>query len=69
MEHDKYMINKIKLDVEEWMTTYGQIQSGEESAPDVLKVIDESVERTKRIRKDWELPFIHQVQLLRYVQI
>tara|TARA_B100000700_G_scaffold318926_1_gene413077 strand:- start:1172 stop:1351 length:180 start_codon:yes stop_codon:yes gene_type:complete len=56
MEHDKYMINKIKLDVEEWMTTYGQIQMGEESAPDVLKVIDESVERTKRIRKDWELP-------------
>tara|TARA_Y100001972_G_C7479912_1_gene243949 strand:+ start:427 stop:606 length:180 start_codon:yes stop_codon:yes gene_type:complete len=56
MEHDKYMINKIKLDVEEWMTTYGQIQMGEESAPDVLRVIDESVERTKRIRKDWELP-------------
>ena len=56
MEYDKYMINKIKLDVEEWMTTYGQIQSGEESATDVLKVIDESVERTKRIRKDWELP-------------
>ena len=56
MEHDKYMINKIKLDVAEWMTTYGQIQMGEESAPDVLRVIDESVERTKRIRKDWELP-------------
>ena len=56
MEHDKYMINKIKLDVEEWMTTYGQIQMGEESAPDVLKVIDESVERTHRIRKDWMLP-------------
>ena len=56
MGHDEHMINRIKLDVEEWMTTYGQIQSGEESAPDVLKVIDESVERTKRIRKDWELP-------------
>ena len=56
MEHDKYMINKIKLDVAEWMTTYGQIQMGEESVPYVLKVIDESVERTKRIRKDWELP-------------
>ena len=55
MEHDKYMINKIKLDVAEWMATYGQIQMGEESASDVLKVIDESVERTKRIRKDWEL--------------
>jgi len=56
MEHDEYMINKIKLDVAEWMTTYGQIQMGEESAPDVLKVIDESVERTTQTRKDWELP-------------
>jgi hypothetical protein len=54
--HDIVMINRIKLDVAEWMTTCGQIQMGEESAPDVLKVIDESVERTKRIRKDWELP-------------
>jgi len=56
MEHDEYMINRIKLDVAEWMTTYGEIQMGKESAPDVLKVIDESVERTTQTRKDWELP-------------
>jgi len=56
MEHDKVMIERIKLDVHEWMTTHGQIQMGEESAPDVLKVINESVERTKRIREDWMLP-------------
>ena len=50
------MIERIKLDVAEWMTTHGQIQMGDESAPDVLKVIDESVERTHRIREDWMLP-------------
>ena len=56
MEHDKVMIERIKLDVAEWMTTHGQIQMGEESAPDVLKVIDESVERTHRIRKESMTP-------------
>jgi hypothetical protein len=56
MEHDKVMIERIKIDVKEWMTTHGQIQMGEESAPYVLKVIDESVERTHRIREDWMLP-------------
>ena len=56
MEHDKVMIERIKIDVAEWMTTHGQIQMGEESAPYVLKVIDESVERTHRIRTDWMQP-------------
>ena len=56
MEHDQVMIERIKIDVAEWMTTHGQIQMGEESAPHVLKVIDESVERTHRIREDWMLP-------------
>ena len=56
MEHDQVMIERIKIDVAEWMTTHGQIQMGEESAPDVLKVIDESVERTHRIREDWMQP-------------
>jgi hypothetical protein len=50
------MINRIKIDVAEWMTTHGQIQMGEESVSDVLKVIDESVERTHRIREDWMKP-------------
>tara|TARA_Y100000356_G_scaffold118390_1_gene109324 strand:+ start:22 stop:231 length:210 start_codon:yes stop_codon:yes gene_type:complete len=56
MEYDQPMIERIKIDVAEWMNTYGQIQAGEESAPDVLKVIDNSVQRTLRIREDWELP-------------
>ncbi len=56
MEYDSIMIERIKIDVAEWMTTHGQIQMGEESAPDVLKVIDESVERTHRIREDWMKP-------------
>ena len=56
MEYDQVMIERIKIDVKEWMTTHGQIQMGEESAPDVLKVIDESVERTHRIREDWMKP-------------
>ena len=56
MKHDQVMIERIKIDVAEWMTTHGQIQMGEESAPDVLKVIDESVERTHRIREDWMKP-------------
>ena len=56
MEHDKVMIERIKLDVKEWMDTHGQIMSGEEISVDVCNIIDESVERTKRIREDWMLP-------------
>ena len=56
MEHDKVMIERIKIDVAEWMTTHGQIMMGEEISDDVCDIIDESVERTKRIRKDWMLP-------------
>ena len=56
MEHDEVMIERIKIDVKEWMDTHGQIMSGEEISVDVCNIIDESVERTKRIRKDWMLP-------------
>ena len=55
-QHDRIMINRIKDDLEDWLTTHGQIQMGEESVSDVLKVIDESVERTHRIREDWMKP-------------
>lgn len=50
------MIERIKIDVKEWMDTHGQIMTGEEISVDVCNIIDESVERTKRIRKDWMLP-------------
>jgi len=56
MEHDKVMIERIKLDVAEWMNTHGQVMMGEEISADVCNIIDESVERTKRIREDWMLP-------------
>ena len=56
MEHDKVMIERIKIDVKEWMDTHGQIMTGEEISVDVCNIIDESVERTKRIRGDWMLP-------------
>ena len=54
--YDKVMIERIKIDVAEWMNTHGQIQMGEEISADVCNIIDESVERTKRIREDWMLP-------------
>jgi hypothetical protein len=56
MEHDKVMIERIKIDVKEWMETHGQVMMGEEISVDVCNIIDESVERTKRIREDWMLP-------------
>ena len=59
MDYDKYdevMISRIKLDVKEWMETYGQVMMGEEISDDVCEVIDDSVERTKRIRKGWMNP-------------
>ena len=56
MNHDKVMINRIKLDVKEWMETHGEIMMGCEISDNVCTIIDESVERTKRIRKDWMLP-------------
>ena len=54
--HDIVMINRIKLDVKEWMETHGQVMLGVEISDDVCNIIDESVERTKRIREDWMLP-------------
>jgi hypothetical protein len=56
MKYDQVMIERIKIDVKEWMDTHGQIMTGEEISVDVCNIIDESVERTKRIRKDWMLP-------------
>jgi len=56
MKHDQVMIERIKIDVKEWMDTHGQIMTGEEISVDVCNIIDESVERTRRIRKDWMLP-------------
>ena len=56
MNHDKLMINRIKLDVKEWMETHGQIMMGEEISDEVCNVIDESVERTKRMRLHWMQP-------------
>jgi len=55
-KHDIVMINRIKADVKDWMETHGQVMMGEEISDDVCNIIDESVERTKRIRKDWMLP-------------
>ena len=56
MEHDKVMIGRGKVDVAEWMNTQGKVMCGEEISADVCNIIDESVERTKRIREDWMLP-------------
>jgi hypothetical protein len=55
-QHDEIMINRIKCDLIDWLTTYGEVTMGCEMADDVQAIIDESVERTKRIRKDWALP-------------
>ena len=55
-QHDRIMINRIKLDVKEWMETHGQAMMGEEISDDVCRIIDESVERTHRIREDWMKP-------------
>jgi len=56
MEYDKVMVERIKLDVKEWMETHGEIMMGSEISDNVCAVIDQSIERTKRIRKDWMLP-------------
>lgn len=55
-KHDVVMVNRIKLDVKEWMETHGEIMMGSEISDNVCTIIDESIERTKRIRKDWMLP-------------
>tara|TARA_R110002110_G_scaffold174917_1_gene378239 strand:- start:314 stop:493 length:180 start_codon:yes stop_codon:yes gene_type:complete len=56
MKYDKVMIERIKLDVKEWMDTHGEIMMGSEISDDVCNIIDESIERTEKIRKDWMLP-------------
>ncbi len=55
-KHDEVMINRIKDDLQDWLTTYGEITMGSEMVKDVHRIVDESIERTKRIRKDWMLP-------------
>ena len=55
-KHDEIMINRIKCDLIDWLTTYGEVTMGCEMADDVQAIIDDSVERTKRIRKGWALP-------------
>ena len=50
------MINRIKDDLEDWLTTHGEITMGSEMVEDVHRLIEESVARTKRIREDWMLP-------------
>ena len=45
-----YNFNSFKADVKDWMETHGQVMMGEEISDDVCNIIDESVERTKRIR-------------------
>ncbi len=55
-KHDEVMVNRIKDDLQDWLTTYGEITMGSEMVKDVHRIVDESIERTKRIRKDWMLP-------------
>ena len=55
-KHDIVMINRIKDDLQDWLTTHGEVTMGTEMVEDVHRLVDESVERTKRIRKDWMLP-------------
>ena len=50
------MINRIKDDLEDWLTTHGEVTMGSEMVEDVHRLIEESVARTKRIRKDWMQP-------------
>ena len=50
------MINRIKDDLEDWLTTHGEITMGSEMVEDVHKIVEESIARTKRIRGDWMLP-------------
>ncbi len=66
MEHDKVMIERIKLDVAEWMNTHGQVMMGEEISADVCKIIDESVVRTKQMREEWTQPAPPKVKLERH---
>jgi len=55
-KHDSVMIDRIKLDVAEWMNTHGEVSMGSEISQDVCNIIDESVEHTKRRRREWMQP-------------
>lgn len=55
-QHDRIMINRIKDDLEDWLTTHGEVTMGSEMVEDVHRLIEESVKRTKRIREGWMLP-------------
>ena len=55
-QHDEIMINRIKCDLIDWLTTYGEVTMGCEMVSDVQAIVDDSVERTKRIREGWATP-------------
>ena len=54
--YDKILVNDIKNSLEDWLTTHGEITMGCEMTEDVIRIIDEAVERRMRIRQDWMLP-------------
>lgn len=51
---DKYGLDCIKMGVREWLTTYGQIQMGDEIADDLCMVIELSYKHSLSVRRQWE---------------
>ena len=49
MNHDQVMINRIKLDVKEWMETHGQIMMGEQIQEDLITHAAISTVPTKEV--------------------
>ncbi len=51
---DKFMLERVKMDVREWLSTYGQIMMGDELGDDLCKVIESSYRQSLITRRKWE---------------
>lgn len=51
---DKFTLERVKMDVREWLSTYGQIMMGDELKDDLCKVIESSYRQSLTVRRKWE---------------
>ena len=53
---ERYVVNRLKLEIENWLQTYGQIQIGEENIKPLHEVIDDTYKEILRVREANKIP-------------
>ena len=56
MQGEDYTVARLKLEIANWLNTYGEIQMGPECVEPLSQLIDQTHNEIKKTRKDWKLP-------------